>query len=348
MLVNCPKCGFTQPKDNYCAQCGVNMSTFRASSDRAWKKWLRSPAFHLTTLSLFLVLGGTVLLSQWRWFSPQEVTSSNSNLPQISRSLTAATPPAPETHKDSNLPPVPALNESLPTTPPPAEANASSESLTAEREPSNLATPASAKSDASKEPESQGDSTTTPNTPKIRITFAEIALPALERIYEASRESGQFNQFGDYDAGISPRMADHLSSRQGVKVLHQEQRSLNGSPLQTFWGLHSGDPDREIGLSLILEKQDSTEAGSTKISLEINRSWRERSNPSDPPSLQRRNFPALFELPKGYGFFMAGLLPRNIPPEVENLISVPPFQIFRSGAFRSSQSEMVLIIDFAP
>ena len=29
MLVNCPRCGFSQPNDQYCAQCGVDMQSFK-------------------------------------------------------------------------------------------------------------------------------------------------------------------------------------------------------------------------------------------------------------------------------------------------------------------------------
>jgi hypothetical protein len=29
MMVNCPKCGFSQPQDQYCASCGVDMLTFK-------------------------------------------------------------------------------------------------------------------------------------------------------------------------------------------------------------------------------------------------------------------------------------------------------------------------------
>ena len=29
MLTKCPKCGFSQPKDQYCAQCGIDMSAYR-------------------------------------------------------------------------------------------------------------------------------------------------------------------------------------------------------------------------------------------------------------------------------------------------------------------------------
>ncbi len=31
MMMNCPKCGFEQPKDQFCAQCGINVDSYRPS-----------------------------------------------------------------------------------------------------------------------------------------------------------------------------------------------------------------------------------------------------------------------------------------------------------------------------
>lgn len=38
MLINCPRCGFSQPKDQYCASCGVNIETYVPIKESPWKK----------------------------------------------------------------------------------------------------------------------------------------------------------------------------------------------------------------------------------------------------------------------------------------------------------------------
>jgi hypothetical protein len=50
MLTNCPKCGFSQPRDQYCASCGVDMLAYRSPE----KSWLQKFTENLF-VQLFLV-----------------------------------------------------------------------------------------------------------------------------------------------------------------------------------------------------------------------------------------------------------------------------------------------------
>ena len=38
MLIHCPRCGFSQPKDEYCASCGVNIETYVPRKASSWEK----------------------------------------------------------------------------------------------------------------------------------------------------------------------------------------------------------------------------------------------------------------------------------------------------------------------
>lgn len=53
MLINCPRCGFSQPKDQYCASCGVNIETYVPRKDSVWKKIFSST---LSQVSVVIVL----------------------------------------------------------------------------------------------------------------------------------------------------------------------------------------------------------------------------------------------------------------------------------------------------
>lgn len=37
-MIKCPKCNFEQPTDQYCANCGVNMETYKPQSPPLWKR----------------------------------------------------------------------------------------------------------------------------------------------------------------------------------------------------------------------------------------------------------------------------------------------------------------------
>ncbi|HRO66236.1 MAG TPA: hypothetical protein PL182_01585 [Pseudobdellovibrionaceae bacterium] len=182
---------------------------------------------------------------------------------------------------------------------------------------------------------------------KVRFTFAELNSRAMEQLFEESRSTGQFNQIGDHYAGLVGNLAKKLAATNtDLKILHQMERPVVPNPAQLFLGIHPGDPENELGFSIYIEKQD-VEGGMMRGNLEIIRTWRERFAPTDPFVLQRKNYPALFELASGSGFFMSGLLPTTgLRREDQGIVTVPPFQIFRSEAFRSGASEMVLFVEF--
>lgn len=182
---------------------------------------------------------------------------------------------------------------------------------------------------------------------KVRFVFAEYSSQALDQLFEDSRASGQFNQIGDHFAGIVGGIAQKTTQNgRDIKILHQETRSLSNGSVNFFIGVHPGDPEQELGFTVFLEKQDG-EGELSRGSLEITRSWRESNPPGAPWVLVRKNYPALIEMAPGSGFFLAGLLPvAGLRREDQEIISIPPFQIFRSDAFRASTSELVLFVEF--
>lgn len=58
MNIECPKCGFTQPQDQYCARCGIDVTTYKAPSQPFLKQLVGSLFFQL--MLVFLVGGSAV------------------------------------------------------------------------------------------------------------------------------------------------------------------------------------------------------------------------------------------------------------------------------------------------
>ena len=50
MMINCPNCNLLQPKDQYCAGCGVNMETWKPPKQPTWKKIASNWMFQLGVL----------------------------------------------------------------------------------------------------------------------------------------------------------------------------------------------------------------------------------------------------------------------------------------------------------
>ncbi len=108
MLINCPRCGFSQPKDQYCASCGVNIEKYVPQKTSLSKK-----IFSSTLSQVAVVIIVTLGTSYYALKTSDEVALQNSrrkNFQQIvsNSSFSKNTPntPAEGTSED------PALNAS--------------------------------------------------------------------------------------------------------------------------------------------------------------------------------------------------------------------------------------------
>lgn len=72
MMVNCPKCNLLQPKDQYCARCGINMETWQPPPQPLWKKIITNWMVQLAVLFTLIFL--IVLRDNLKSGSPQVET----------------------------------------------------------------------------------------------------------------------------------------------------------------------------------------------------------------------------------------------------------------------------------
>jgi hypothetical protein len=192
--------------------------------------------------------------------------------------------------------------------------------------------------------------------PIAYIYYAEVPRAALERLYQESQATGQFNSFGDYTAGIIPDMQKRIKAAgMKIQILEKSEKSI-AKTQQWFTGIHDTEFDEDLGLSTFIELTES-EGGIFRGNLEIVRSLREveldksrglAAVEQGLGSAQKSSYPAIFELGPGYGFFIAGVLPRKaqIVHEEELASKAPTFNILKSPAFQSKQSEFVIFIEF--
>ncbi len=75
MLINCPRCGFSQPQDEYCASCGVNIEKYIPQKSNGLVK-----IFSSTMTQVFLVVIATLGVSYFGLKAKDSV-----NIPQSSR-----------------------------------------------------------------------------------------------------------------------------------------------------------------------------------------------------------------------------------------------------------------------
>lgn len=322
MLVNCPRCGFEQPKDKYCAQCGVDTESFKPPRKSALKSSLTNPALYVGIAILIAIvffktaykpatstltqrvqfLKGNVQIANRTAEKTVDASSAARDIASTATAPAAVAPPPPE-------PPAPTVNAAG-TAPAPA--------------------PKAAASDE----------------PVVIVTYAEVPNHAMEKIRDESESTGQFNTFGDYSAGVLPDVEKRLHAEpMKIQVLETTQKPI-GMNEHWFHGIHDAEFDEDLGLTTFVELS-GFENDIAHGRVEIVRSWRDAADAGVPGALQKMPYPAAFDLNPGAGLFIAGILPRKLRvAHFAELTGKKPFQILNSVSFQNKESEFVIFIEF--
>jgi hypothetical protein len=350
MLVNCPKCGFSQPKDKYCANCGVDMEMYRPNPVSFWQK-LSSNTSLLLLAAIIATVGGYVYISS---NSPSSDTSTKNS---AARFLVKAS--------DVNSTEISASPEAIEA----SEAGEENKPSTSSEEVKSSAMPAATASteiaelpQVEAEPEaipaiaSRAESPSTVSVftrgfqskgLKASVFFVELPTASLElwsRESQALKDS-QFQKTSTQISGPLSQLKSKLTSA-GIKVLHKAEAEVSArSPVyQFFTGAKHRSGDLELdqgisfytGLSVNSENQISAEIDLQKALLETNQ-------------MHRESFQGSFVFNPDQGAFITLNLPRNFAFESRDY-SKPAdwFQVFTSPNFKSGRSHFTIVVQLEP
>jgi hypothetical protein len=70
MIIGCPKCGFEQPKIEYCANCGVDMRTFKPKKLPLKDRLFRNSYFYIALMILVFI--ATSIFVKENWFPSEK------------------------------------------------------------------------------------------------------------------------------------------------------------------------------------------------------------------------------------------------------------------------------------
>lgn len=325
MLINCPRCGFSQPKDQYCAQCGVDMQAFKPKSVPLTKKFFQS-----TTTHVALLLIGTVFVGQYvirseepqRWVQKitrsQGVTKSKSKFDDSSVNDSGVAESASEASQKNqqNWNPQAQL-ESLRNKEIAVNANV--------EQPIQTGSSASTEANAAGNPETI--------EPTFRVLYAEVPIATMNRWVSDSSNAGLYQNLQDYSAGIVPEFRKKMDST--VRVLKSAEKKLAPGQSDTnFSGTVGEESGQIIGIATNIEFRNQ-ENGVVHGSIMVNRTQRQG----------RENFPAEFDLPRGAALVLMGTIKSNSFAAEREQLSMPPFQIFKSPDFAARKTEFVIILE---
>ena len=339
-MVNCPKCKFTQPKDQFCANCGVDMAAFKPPqkplTSRLFKNWI----FQLSIFVFAVVIGvGLIRAKNRAKFSESIASIENATSKQrnyISKKSI-----------DKKF----AQTSGVGTTSPQSDVN-----LISKQAPSASATPetAGAPAQLSANPGAQaanlksldGSGDASGLLPsKLKLVFAELHRGTFANILGDSRSIASF---GVYFSGLLPDHDDKTKSElTGLNVLDSAndlQIKLN-QPIVVFKGSRDPQFQQNIGLTTQITPAFMDEQGA-HLQIEVKRTLRSPAGTAAP--LLEENFQEQMVLKKGARGYISGLLPHRVLSEEEarSLNANPTIlKVLASGDFQNSNSEFVLFIE---
>lgn len=334
MLVNCPKCGFSQPNDQYCAQCGVDMATYRPAKPGLIKRALKSP---FTYVVLAVCLIGIAFLyvqdSQRRELSerieylqsgPLIVESSQENISVESAPESNETTITPSSSSSSGAVGTEAYQKGI------VEEEAGNSSTSTTLQASSLSSV-------------NNESPAAIGRPKfVKVVFAEIGKNYLKRIQEDLKKYGAYQRLEpDLFWGLFKSGQFELTDSPEIRILDTAEFNLSASIEWHKNLIRDSDNDPTgPGFNGAIT-QISTTDQMVKLDSEII-----HINRGPDGALQRRSFPYVFEAKSNDIYILSGILP-NLPTADPNLIETSgPFQIYSSEKFQRNESELTLFYIF--
>lgn len=308
MMVSCPKCGFQQPDDQYCAQCGVDMKAFVPAPEPMTSRLSKN-------ITLQIILAGAIIagLIASIYFSQKE---------NIQETLKAAfESPSPEA--DSEITWTASSDE---------EKSAGLEARALTPDSNEVSKPA-ATSTAKK-------SASTPTS--LIVDYIEVPEPLLQAWVAEGQtlsETGNSrsillaNTGGIEGLKRQEWRAEDLG--EGASLPFTNSKSVKSSVLGAVQGFNS-----ELGLSI--EITPSVSANQTldmEIDIAINLPIG-MDDQATPTTITGR-----YSIPSDTILVIVGLIPRqSMRAEVQNAFSGGPLGIFESADFLSGASEFAIVI----
>lgn len=317
MEVQCPKCHFVQPKDQYCARCGVDMQKYKPQSTSIFQK------IKLHTSILFLiamvVLGLTIFIfrqgdkpltntlnqfssvKSFRGSEKTEASTAAADAATVEESSAAAGASDKPENVDLKVGDDVQLDQ--------LSGGGEGRAQMAQAAAGNFA------------------------NPRIKISFVEIAQDQINSLLIESSNHGLMQREADSFKGIIPNISN--LAQYHYKTLKQEVKEMRPDQIEAFFfGKTSGDSSQFVGLQLNLEKKSSEgQEGKWVLTSNISRGETKETDVID------------FTMNKNAAFFMNA---KNWLTGFENertLTDTPPFSALSSSDFLNQRSEIIILLE---
>jgi len=323
-MMECPRCGFVQPEDRYCANCGVDVLAAMAQPKPLLPRIFTHPVF-------FAGLGFTLVIGIVSYVKISEVpkNSGATYVPHVPENLSLT--------KQAQNPPSQVKIPRPQAPPPPAEAQAPAPQTPSFQEKRD-------QQEASLQEEKPEEQKTQPNSPpqsaptppaELEVVFAEVPRDLLAQLGSESKILA--------DSGTS--RISSVTNRDKAQSLISSGRRLSGGrslptqagtvlPLQFISASASANPQGLFYNVTVI--QSNSQGVEIELVGQVNLA---ATNP-----IQTR-FDHVVTMPIGGALIQSNLLPhRELPEAVSSAFANSPLSIMVSPAFLANETELVSII----
>lgn len=316
-MMECPRCGFQQPEDRFCANCGLDIDSFRAKPKPLSQRLMGSPLFYGG------VAVAAILVLIW-WAKQAHITVPN--LPRFGMEVTA---PVTKTQ----------LGEALPASSPPIgnqvtrpAAPAASSEAPAPTPETVIAPPARTAA-----PEAPAETLPVKMPTQLEVSFVELAKEAWTSIAAEGKGSGDSGSAHAVTFGSRDKLNGVLAV--GRKLPGTRQMGVApSSGAALHFQLGNSEPPLGFFFDITVVRQENG-----TVELEI-AGQLDLKHDGAPETHQKVELTTQFAAGSG-AVVVQGLLPRKpVPENLSVATQMSPLTALESADFLEGQSEFLLIL----
>jgi hypothetical protein len=306
MMHECPKCGFVQPKDRYCANCGLDIDLYKPEPEPLTKKLLNNTSAQIfVVIAIVVAIGASIYISQKEQLEKQLAQVLNST--------------AQETYQD----------EALPDDEPniaPAQTMATEQPAATQR-----AAPATAPPPVEK-------SSSVPR--KLVITFAEVSKTVLQQLASEGQIVSESSQTRSVLSPLqNPSSLKDRDPEFNLLPGGDSETIRVGAPI-TLDFTHISSTNEDVGLSLQVMPVQNTD---NNVEIGIDGTLRLRNDAEQLIANQDINANYIFSTKNT--LILIGFLPReDIKNEDSQAFSQSPLAIYESTSFLNGLTDFVIFV----
>lgn len=310
MITECPRCGFIQPPDRFCANCGLDSQNYTPAKPATWKRFLAHPFFQLVVI---IGLIGLMIF---------QLVDTKNRVTAVRQNATPTPAPSSPANEDLTVP------EASPSQPSTTAVPEQSQALSAQK-----VAPSGSLQVEPKKP-------TTDRPQKMVIEFAEVPVGLIDQLSREGSPLGETATSQSIAYKLNKPIKE-FSRQEPISFLPgSTELALTKDAKKSFQFTRLlQEDDDEMGLQLDVYIRSINEHS---VALEMTGELNLR------PEKKRMQYFAIngsYTLPFTHTLIVTGLVPRmNVSPEDLETLAGTPLMILDSADFMSETTQFVIFL----